>query len=102
MTGDKSKFLSLENFKGGNVIMGDNSKCKIIGKGEVGNGIFSLTNVLYVENLHHNLISISQLCDKGMNVIFDSDTCKIIDKSSNNIVFRAKEKGMFTHFHLII
>jgi len=93
MTGDKSKFLSLESFNGGNVIMGDNSKCKIIGKGEVGNGTFTLTNVLYVDNLRHNLISISQLCDKGMNVFFDSNTCKIIDKSSNNIVFTGKRKG---------
>ena len=73
--------------------MGDNSKCKIIGKGKVGNSTFSLIDVLYVENLHHNLISISQLCDKGMSVIFDNESCKIIEKSTNNIVFTGKRKG---------
>ena len=102
MTGDKSKFLSLENFKGGNVIMGDNSKCKIIGKGEVGNGIFSLTNVLYVDNLHHNLISISQLCDKGMMWSLIVILAKLLINLLVTLFLWAKEKGMFTHFHLII
>ena len=73
--------------------MGDNRKCKIIGKGKVCNSTCSLTDVLYVENLHHNLISISQLCDKGMSVIFDNESCKIIEKSTNSIVFTGKRKG---------
>ena len=93
MTGDKRLFLSLEKHKGGNVTLGDNSKCKIIGKGKVGNSIFALTDVLYVDNLFHNLISISQLCDKGMNVVFDSNSCKIIEISSGKVVFTGKRKG---------
>jgi len=92
MTGNKSKFLSLEKYKGGRVTMGNNGKCKIIGKGKVGNSTFTLNDVFYVENLHHNLISISQLCDKGMNVVFDANICKIIDQSSNEILFTGKER----------
>ena len=73
--------------------MGNNDKCKIIGKGKVGNGTFTLNDVLYVKNLHHNLISISQLYDKGKNVVFDSDLCKIVDQSSKETLFSSKRKG---------
>ena len=72
--------------------MDNNDKCKIVSKGNVGNNTFTLIDVLYVENLHNNLISISQLCDKGM-IIFYSDLCKIIDKSSKEILFSGKRKG---------
>ena len=36
MTGDKSKFLSLEAYDGGTVTFGDNMKGEIIAKGKVG------------------------------------------------------------------
>ncbi|VFQ77864.1 unnamed protein product [Cuscuta campestris] len=36
MTGDASKFRSLEYFKGGNIVFGDNNKGRIIGSGTVG------------------------------------------------------------------
>ena len=56
---------------GGNISFGDNSKGKIIGIGNVGNVSSTLIeNVYLVENLKHNLLSISQLCDKGYKVIF--------------------------------
>jgi len=35
-----------------------------------------------VEGLKHNLLSISQLCDKGLKVIFESDHCTIHQKDS--------------------
>ena len=54
---------------------------------------FQLTDVLYVENLKHNLISISQLCDKAMSVIFDICTCKIIEKETNKVLFAGTRKG---------
>ncbi|VFQ98024.1 unnamed protein product [Cuscuta campestris] len=66
MTGDASKFRSLEYFKGGNVVFGDNNKGRIIGSGTVGkDNATTVENVLLVEGLKHNLLSISQLCDKG-------------------------------------
>ena len=36
-----------------------------------------IENVCLVENLKHNLISISQLCDKGYKVVFDKTRCVI-------------------------
>ena len=83
MTGDKSKFLTLTPKQSGHVIYGDNSRGKILGVGKIGKDLStSIDNVLYVEGLKHSLLSISQLCDKGNRVIFDSDSCIIEDKNS--------------------
>ena len=81
MTGDKSKFLSLETYDGGTVTFGDNMKGEIIAKGKVGrSSSHAIDNVFLVENLKHNLLSISQFCDKGNSVNFTSDKC-IISRS---------------------
>ena len=47
-------------------------------------------NVLLVEGLKHNLISISQLCDKGFKVMFDPNSCLIYD-THGSIVFDRQE-----------
>eukprot|EP00253_Pinus_taeda_P011317 PITA_11317 len=36
-------------------------------------------NVLYVDGLKHNLLSVSQMCDNGTKVIFRSDGCSVRD-----------------------
>ena len=66
MTGDKALFYELKPFNEGTVAFGNNEKGKIRSKGN----IFEFSNacieeVLFVEGLKHNLISIRQLCDKG-------------------------------------
>ena len=49
-----------------------NHKGKIIGSGTVGNGnLPSISNVLLVDGLMHNLLSISQLSDNGYDIIFN-------------------------------
>ncbi|XP_038698267.1 uncharacterized protein LOC119995869 [Tripterygium wilfordii] len=78
MTGDTTLFTSfIEKKNGGNVTFGDNSKSKILGIGSVGNNCFSIDNVLYVDGLSFNLISISQLVDKGYVVKFKGNKCLI-------------------------
>jgi len=66
MTGDRSKFLSIFFKQEGYVTYGDNNKGRILGRGSKGDkDILVIHDVLYVEGLKHNLLSISQLCDKG-------------------------------------
>ena len=66
MTGNPSLFFKIKMCKGGDVTFGDNSKCKIIGKDSIGSeDCISIHNVLLVKGLKFNLLSISQLCDKG-------------------------------------
>jgi hypothetical protein len=49
------------------VTFGDNNKGKILGINKVGAPPFtSIEDILYVEELKYNLLSINQLCDKGL------------------------------------
>jgi len=80
MTGDKTKFAKLELKEEEFVTYRDNNKGRIHGNGVIGNGsFFNIKNVLLVEGLKHNLISISQLCDKGFKVMFESNNSFIYD-----------------------
>lgn len=79
MTRDKSKFLYLkEKYGGNNVIFRNNPLARIKGKGIVSlNEKTKDQNVLYVEAIKHNLLSVSQMCDNGYNVTFRSKDYEI-------------------------
>ena len=47
-------------------------------------------DVLYVEGLKHKLLSISQLCDKGYQVIFKTNSCEICLPNSKEVVLIGK------------
>jgi len=74
MTGDASLLTGLTLKDGGYVTYGDNNKDKIVDSGNiVVKGNLTIQNVLLVEGLKHNLLSISHLCDKGLQVTFQSE-----------------------------
>ena len=78
MTGDFSLLSSLTKKDGGHVMFGDNSQEKILGFKNIGNSLSpSIDNVQLVDNLKHNLLSISQLCDKSYRIVFDSFSFKL-------------------------
>jgi hypothetical protein len=87
MTEDQDKFISLKR-KGGNVAFGDDSSAKIIGEGvvELGRKNVKAKNVLLVEDLKHNLLSVSKMCDQGYTLMFDSWKCKIRENNSRRLV----------------
>ena len=88
MTGDEDQFTSLEVKKGGMVTFGDNAKDKIIGIRKVPiTSSFHIENVLFVEGLKQNLLSISQLCDKNFNISFKSSICYVTCPITNDIIF---------------
>ena len=65
MTEDETQSISLNPKDRGLVIFGDNNKGNIIGIGNIDkNSSTSIENILIVKGLKHNLLSISQLCDK--------------------------------------
>ena len=67
MKGDKRKFIDLNKNKSGTVIFGNDNGANIIGKGTVNLGTKKgkAENVLLVEDMTHNLLSFSQICDHG-------------------------------------
>ena len=69
---------------------GGKNKGQIIGSGKVGKNLsHSIDNILLVKGLDYNLLSISQLCDKGYKVIFYSSSYDIIEKESGKLKFIA-------------
>ena len=42
------------------------------------------------DGLEHNLLSISQFCDNGYNVMFGKTNCTVINKDDNSVVFKGK------------
>lgn len=59
MTRNILYFASLPKVDGGNVTYIDNGKGKIIGEDDTGNSSLHIDNVLYVEGLKHNLLSVN-------------------------------------------
>ena len=52
-----------------------------------------IKNVLYVDGLKHNLLSISQLCDKGFKIKFNINCCLISEAISGKVVHIGKRIG---------
>ena len=92
MTSDKSQFITLEAKNGEIVTFGDNDKEKIIDIDNIGITLSTyIKNILLVDDLKHNLLSISQLCDKDYKVAFESSMCIVtspIDVSIRFIGYR--------------
>ena len=72
---------------------GGNQTGKIIGMRTIGNSSISINNVWFVDELRHNLLTISQFCDSGYDVMFDKSNCIVINKSDKSIVIKEKRKN---------
>src|SRR3954470_18962107 len=94
MTGKINMLSSPQHKDGGLVTFGDNNQCKVIAISNVGQGKNPLIeNVLLVDGLKHNLLSISQLCDKGYKVLFDKNACRLYDSDMTNIIAKDYRKS---------
>ena len=62
-----------------------------MGEGNIGNQHKTqIKNVLYVDWLKHNLLSISQLYDKGFKIEFNKNCCLISEAISGKVVHIGK------------
>ena len=50
----------------------------------------AIENVYYVNGLQHNLLSVSQICDKGNNVFFTEKECRVTNSVTGNLVLLGK------------
>jgi hypothetical protein len=100
MTGYKGKFLSLSESKSRNVTFGNYAPGKIKGKGMVSlsNGKGKAHDVLFVYGLKHNLLSVSQMCDRGCEMMFMSKDYKIKSINSGQVV----AKGISTENNVYV
>ena len=78
MTGDLSLLVAIEYMKGGYVAFAGDKGGFITAQGRLTNGHVSFDGVNYVEQIDHNLLSVSQISEKGYSTLFDSKGCYIL------------------------
>ena len=96
MTGDKSLFvdpnLTASPLK--YITFGDNNKGKVIGLDKIAiSKDKSIDDVLLVQSLGFNLMSVVKLCDLGMLVLFSISKCIVVMAPDNSFVFEGIRKG---------
>ncbi|KAJ9546668.1 hypothetical protein OSB04_019211 [Centaurea solstitialis] len=89
----KQANLKGPNWRGHSVAFGGNQKRKIKGYGIIVKGEITVNQVSYVDGLKHNLISVSQLCDNGMDVMFKIKYCIMYKADTLIEVMRANRRG---------
>jgi transposase InsO family protein len=72
------------------VKLGDNSKMPVMGKGSlklhIGGMVQVITEVYYLPGLKNNLLSIGQLQQKNLTIVFSNDLCKVYHESRGLIM----------------
>ena len=82
MTGNRKYLTNYHIVVESHVAFGDGEKGRVLGKWTLNaDGLPRLKNVLHVEGLKANLLSINQLCDQKLNVKFTKNSCKVLNKS---------------------
>lgn len=92
MIGDKNNFSSLTLKKGGYVSYDKNKNQKLLVLGTTikrHNPTFE--DVFFVEGLKHNLLRISELCEKGNELVFDYSICNDIQYENEQTIFTSKK-----------
>ena len=105
MTGNSHWFSSLTPVMNKEYItFGDNGRGRVRSVGSIRvNDAFVLSNVAFVENLHYNLLSVSQLLEDGFEVFFKRGCSRVLYRqgelvcriSSFDRIFRADFSNSF-------
>ena len=56
---------------------------------------FIIENIVLVNGLKHNLLNISQLCDKDFKIIFYFTSCIVVDSNNAYIFFGFREQCLY-------
>ncbi|KAG9458415.1 hypothetical protein H6P81_002923 [Aristolochia fimbriata] len=87
MTGNAGNLTDMLREDGGQVNFGDGAKGEVIGRGILRvDGLPKLENVLLVNGLKANLLSISQLCDQNLHVRFTKEGCVVEDDRRQSVL----------------
>ncbi|KAL8124629.1 hypothetical protein AgCh_012324 [Apium graveolens] len=93
MTGNKALLSDFVEKVGPSVSYGDGNIGKTLGYGNINLGNVIIKQVALVSGLKHNLLSISQICDRGYHVDFFEEHCEIVSKSKGKVVLKGYRRG---------
>ena len=87
MTRNKKWFSSLTPLSHKEyVTFGDDKKGKVLGTDVIKvNNCFTLNDVALVDRLRYNLLSVSQLCDAELSVLFRKSDSHVLDSSGKRV-----------------
>nr|GEU84320.1 retrovirus-related Pol polyprotein from transposon TNT 1-94 [Tanacetum cinerariifolium] len=80
----------------GTVRFGNNDFAIIAGYGYVVIGSMTIKKVYYVEGLRHNLFSVGQFCDKGLEVAFRKSTCFVRNEDGVDLLIGDRSSNLYT------
>jgi hypothetical protein len=88
MTGNKKWFSSLTPLSHKEyVTFGDDKKDKVLGTSVIKVHVcFTLNDVALVDRLRYNLLSVSQLCDVDLSVLFRMSDSHVLNSSGKHVV----------------
>ncbi|KAI3758802.1 hypothetical protein L6452_06374 [Arctium lappa] len=68
----------------------------ILGYGDIIQDNITISKVSYVEGLGHNLFSIGQFCDKGLEVNFKAKRCSVRTEDGNELLVGNRKANLYT------
>lgn len=81
MSGSEEIFSELNKNFSYSVKLGNDSELQVVGKGTMKilfDGIyFTIMNVYFIPELKSNLLSLCQLQEKGLKIVFNKDSCRV-------------------------
>ena len=76
------------------IVFGDSDKGEVLGLGNISiSNDQSISNILLVDSLSYNLLSVSQLCETGYNCLFTNEGVQILRRVDSSIAFTDRLKG---------
>jgi hypothetical protein len=85
------------------VTFGDDKKGKVLGTVIIKvNDCFILNDVVLVDMLRYNLLSVSQLCDADLSALFHKSDSHVLDSSGKRVCGISRIENVFKLiFHLL-
>lgn len=98
---ERRKFQNFKAYGGGTVKFDNNSPCIVIGKGiVVVNESTTYGDVSLVEGLKYNMLSVSQLLEKGYKFNFNKESCIIFDKIGKLLATGEQRRGNLFYLNI--
>nr|GEW98160.1 retrovirus-related Pol polyprotein from transposon TNT 1-94 [Tanacetum cinerariifolium] len=96
MTGYRALLTNFVEKFLGTVRFGNNDFAVIAGYGDVVIGSMTIKKVYYVKGLRHNLFSVRQFCDKGLEVAFRKSTCFVRNEDGVDLLTGDRSSNLYT------
>nr|GEV61111.1 reverse transcriptase domain-containing protein [Tanacetum cinerariifolium] len=96
MTGNRTLLMNFVEKFLGTVCFGNNDFAVIVGYGDVVIGSMTIQKVYYVKGLGHNLFSVGQFCDKGLEVAFRKSTCFVRNEDGVDLLTGDPSSNLYT------